>query len=343
MGARRKGRELAVQALYRMELTGDESASGSTGLWEHFESTAEARGFASSLVNGVVAERGEIDALLEQVLENWSVARLSRVDLNVLRVGAYELRHPGDVPTAVVLDEAIEVARRFGGEEAAQFVNGVLDRVADRLGVRDLLRPAVKGASSIVRGLVALLLTSTVTMSGCGYGFAGTGSRLPAEVRTVSLGPIRNATREIGLEKQFLEAIEDEVSLRGRLEVVEGDGADAVFTGALVHYETRPVAFNSRDEALQYQAVLTVDLELRRRADAKLLWQSRNYRAVEDYSAVPGVVVTSSSRFQKQTLNPGDLRLFTDVQLSEGQRRDATERLLENLARETYNQMMEDF
>ena len=192
-----------------------------------------------------------------------------------------------------------------------------------------------------MRGL--MILASIVTMSGCGYGFAGTGTRLPAEVRTVSLGPIRNATREIGLEKRFLEAIEDEVSLRGRLDVVEGDGGDAIFTGALVHYETRPVAFNSRDEALQYQAVLTIDLELRRRADAKLLWQIRNYRAVEDYSAVPGVVVTSSSRFQKQTLNPGDLRLFTDVQLSEGQRREATDRLLENLARETYNQMMEDF
>ncbi|MGH7805848.1 MAG: transcription antitermination factor NusB [Candidatus Binatia bacterium] len=146
MGAGRKGRELAVQALYRMELTGDESASGSAGLWEHFESTAEARDFASSLVNGVVAERSAIDELLVQVLENWSVARLSRVDLNVLRVGAYELLHPGEVPTAVVLDEAIEVARRFGGEEAALFVNGVLDRVADRLGVREAGRRAAKGA-----------------------------------------------------------------------------------------------------------------------------------------------------------------------------------------------------
>lgn len=148
MGVRRKGRELAVQALYRMELTGDESASGSDGLWEHFDSTAEARAFASALVSGVVAERQEIDTLLAEVLENWSVARLSRVDLNVLRVGAHELRHPGEVPTAVVLDEAIEIARRFGGEEAAQFVNGVLDRVAERLGVRDATRVAVKGAST---------------------------------------------------------------------------------------------------------------------------------------------------------------------------------------------------
>ena len=179
--------------------------------------------------------------------------------------------------------------------------------------------------------------------SGCGYGFAGTGSRLPAEIKTVSLGPIANGTREVGLEKRFLESLEDEVAIRGRLDVVPRGEGDAVLTGSLVNYETRPVAFNSRDEALQYQAVLTIDLELRRRADAKLLWQTRNYRSVEDYSAVPGVVVTSSSRFNKQTLNPGDLGLFTDIQLSEGQRREANDRLLENLVREVYNQMMEDF
>ena len=341
MGVRRKGRELAVQALYRMELTGDESASGSDGLWEHFESTAEARQFATELVAGVIAERREIDELLAATLENWSVARLSRVDLNVLRVGVYELRHPGQVPTAVVLDEAIEVARRFGGEEAAQFVNGVLDRIADRLGVRDATR-APKGAISRF-GVVLVALAVSASASACGYGFAGTGSRLPDEVRTVSLGPIANRTREVGLEKLFLEALEDEVSIRGRLDIAPRGEGDAVLTGSLVHYETRPVAFNSRDEALLYQAVLTVDLELRRRADSKLLWQTRNYRATEDYSAVPGVVVTSSSRFQKQTLNPGDLGLFTDIQLSEGQRREANERLLENLVRETYNQMMEDF
>lgn len=194
-----------------------------------------------------------------------------------------------------------------------------------------------------IRSRLGAVAVMSVVISGCGYGFAGSGSRLPAEIRTVSFGPVANGTREVGLEKLFLEAMEDEIALRGRLEIVPSGQGDAVFSGTLVHYETRPVAFNSRDEALQYQAVLTLDLELRRRADSKLLWRTRNYRAVEDYSAVPGVVVTSSSRFQRQTLNPDDLGLFTDIQLSEGQRREANERLLEELSREAYNQMMEDF
>lgn len=146
MGVRRKGRELAVQALYRMELTGDGSAAGWEELWEHFETTREARRFAAELVVGVVEQREAIDELVARALEHWSVARLSRVDLNVLRVGVSELLRPGEVPTAVVLDEAIEVARRFGGPEAAQFVNGVLDRIADLLGVRDRAREATKGA-----------------------------------------------------------------------------------------------------------------------------------------------------------------------------------------------------
>lgn len=142
MGVRRKARELAVQALYRMELTGDGSAAGWEELWQHFETTTEARRFAGELVRGVIEEREALDELVARALEHWSVARLSRVDLNVLRVGAFELRHPGEVPTAVVLDEAIEIARRFGGEEAGQFVNGVLDRVAELLGVRERARTA---------------------------------------------------------------------------------------------------------------------------------------------------------------------------------------------------------
>jgi hypothetical protein len=198
--------------------------------------------------------------------------------------------------------------------------------------------------SSGVRAFASVAaLALAISSGGCGYTFAGSGSRLPEEIKTVSLGPVANRTREVGLEKLFLEAIEDEIALRGRLDVAPAGEGDAILSGTLAHYETRPVAFNSRDEALQYQAVLTLDLELRRRSDSKLLWQTQGYRAVEDYSAVPGVVVTSSSRFQRQTLNSNDLNLFTDIQLSEGQRREANERLLEELAREAYNQMMEDF
>ena len=142
MGARRQSREIALQALYRIELTGDASPEALEPLWQHFEAPIEARGFALELIDGVLAEREAIDRMLADAAEHWSLGRLSRVDLNVLRIAAYELLcHDERVPTSVVIDEAIEIARRFGGEESSQFVNGILDEIADRLGVRERRDP----------------------------------------------------------------------------------------------------------------------------------------------------------------------------------------------------------
>ncbi|MGH7858389.1 MAG: LPS assembly lipoprotein LptE [Candidatus Binatia bacterium] len=190
---------------------------------------------------------------------------------------------------------------------------------------------------------VAVLLCLAVGSAGCGYGFAGAVSRLPEDVHTISLGPIENQTRELGLEKAFLESLEDEIALRGRLEIVPPGQGDVILAGSIRAYGSHPVAFNSRDEALQYQLSVIVDMTLRRTSDQKLLWKTQGLREIQDYSAVPGVVVTSSSRFQRSTLNPQDLGRFTDIQVSEGQRREANERLIETLARNVYNQMMEDF
>jgi N utilization substance protein B len=142
MGARRHGREIALQALYRVELTGDRSPEPLELLWEHFEAPLDARGFALELVHGVLERRDTIDGLLTDAAENWSLARLSRVDLNILRVAVFELLEQGErVPTSVVIDEAVEIARRYGGEQSSQFVNGVLDEIAGRLGVRDRAEP----------------------------------------------------------------------------------------------------------------------------------------------------------------------------------------------------------
>jgi hypothetical protein len=166
---------------------------------------------------------------------------------------------------------------------------------------------------------------------GCGYRFAGTGNRLPPEIHTISFSPIQNTTREVGIEKQLLE------------EIANAGSGDAVLTGMVRDYASRPIAFSARDEALQYQAIISVDLQLRRRDNGKLLWKSVDQRATQDYSAVPGVVVTSSSQFQQSALNAKDIPQFTDIQLSESQRRQANEALVESLARDIYNQMMEDF
>jgi N utilization substance protein B len=142
MGARRQSREIALQALYRIEVTGDASPEALERLWRHFEAPIEARGFALELIDGVNAEREAIDRMLAAATEHWSLGRLSRVDLSVLRIAAYELlRRDERVPTSVVIDEAIEIARRFGGEESSQFVNGVLDEIANRLGIRERRDP----------------------------------------------------------------------------------------------------------------------------------------------------------------------------------------------------------
>jgi N utilization substance protein B len=145
MGTRRKGREIALQALYRTEMTGDESGEGMELLWQHFEAPVDARRFGMELVRGVTEERERIDALLTDAAENWSLSRLSRVDLNILRIGVHELLHPEGASTAVVIDEAIEIARLYGSDESAHFVNGILDAVAGKLGVRE---PREAGRSS---------------------------------------------------------------------------------------------------------------------------------------------------------------------------------------------------
>jgi len=136
LASRREGRELAVQALYQLEVTGDESGAALTHFWRQFSTSDSARDFAMTLVEGVRRERRRIDALLAEAAEHWRVSRLSKVDASVLRVAIYELLSCPDVPTRVSIDEAIEIARRFGTADSAAFVNGVLDRVAEDLGVK---------------------------------------------------------------------------------------------------------------------------------------------------------------------------------------------------------------
>ena len=142
MGDRRIARELALQALYKLDMLGEAAAQGDLGLfWEHFVPAGVSRGgeseqFARELVAGVDANRARIDELIAAAAEHWQLPRLSRVDLNVLRLGTFELMARPEIPAAVTLNEAIEIARRFGSEDSSGFVNGVLDHIAGVLGVR---------------------------------------------------------------------------------------------------------------------------------------------------------------------------------------------------------------
>lgn len=138
MGLRRDGRVAAVQLLYDLDTRAD-FAAVETVIEQHFahhggELDAVARAFAETICRGVVARRGEIDRLIERASPNWRVARMSRVDRNVLRVAAFELLSASpDAPPAVVLDEAVAIGKSYGSSESRAFINGVLDRLLHEL------------------------------------------------------------------------------------------------------------------------------------------------------------------------------------------------------------------
>ena len=124
-------RQAALQVLFALDLA---PAGGSVDevferVSDNFDLPEGARAFAKQLVCGVIGEREAIDATLASLAHNWRLPRMAVVDRNVLRLGAYEILHT-DTPAAVAIDQAVALARRFGAEGSAGFVNGVLDAVA---------------------------------------------------------------------------------------------------------------------------------------------------------------------------------------------------------------------
>ena len=132
MGHRRLAREHALQALFQIDLTGDGAPEVLRGFWEGRAVDPATREFTERLVEGVMRERKRVDERIREVAERWRLERMPVVDRNVLRVAVYELLE-GDAPAAVVIDEAIEVAKRYGSEESGSFVHGLLDAVRARL------------------------------------------------------------------------------------------------------------------------------------------------------------------------------------------------------------------
>jgi N utilization substance protein B len=137
MGARRSGREAALQMLFAMDAAGTSAAQVRADFWRTFEADPEGRAYADALVDGVDEARAELDERIAKASTNWRLERMTRVDRNLLRLGAFEILHRRDVPVAVVLDEAVELARAFGTEASPTFVNGVLAAVAQAAGRTD--------------------------------------------------------------------------------------------------------------------------------------------------------------------------------------------------------------
>lgn len=131
MSRRSRAREVALQVLFQDDLNpGGNPAQADQFLRDRLKAD-ELVAFAQSLVAGVRRNRGELDQLLDRTAENWKIARMATTDRNVLRLGAYEILY-SDTPARVAINEAVELAKRFGAAQSAQFVNGILDRFLEK-------------------------------------------------------------------------------------------------------------------------------------------------------------------------------------------------------------------
>jgi transcription antitermination protein NusB len=130
VGQRREGRELALQLLYAMDLNPAELSEVLRISRETINVAEGVRIFAEELVTGVMANRDGIDERIAEKSKNWSVARMAKVDLNILRMAYFELMFREDIPKRVTINEAIEVAKKYGTGDSPAFVNGMLDEMA---------------------------------------------------------------------------------------------------------------------------------------------------------------------------------------------------------------------
>ncbi len=129
MGKRRLSRELAVQFLYLTEMNKGDIPDQLKMFWESHSSPEEVQSFTEDILNDIFEHKEEIDARLEKYSDNWTLSRMTVIDRNLLRMAASEILYSKTVPPKVAIDEAVEIAKRFGSEDSPNFINGVLDRI----------------------------------------------------------------------------------------------------------------------------------------------------------------------------------------------------------------------
>ena len=130
MTKRRKGREIALQFLYQLDLQGEHDAGPhAPDFWAQHPLDEDVRTFADAIVRGATTRQRQIDDIIARYTEHWDLDRMAAVDRNILRLAVYELGWRSDTPPKVVINEAIEIAKKFGTRESGRFINGILDRV----------------------------------------------------------------------------------------------------------------------------------------------------------------------------------------------------------------------
>ncbi len=129
MGTRRKARESALQCLYQIEISRDEPEEALRLFWAERPADAGVREYADGLVRGTRARKAEIDRLLARCAKNWTLQRMAAVDRNILRMAVYEMRFSEGTPPVVIINEAVEIAKKYSTPDSGAFVNGILDRI----------------------------------------------------------------------------------------------------------------------------------------------------------------------------------------------------------------------
>jgi N utilization substance protein B len=133
MGTRRQARELAMQALFYMDIRKDASEETLEYFCGCFCPSKKSRPFFRKLVNGVLGTKDQIDALVERFSQNWNISRMSCVDRNVMRIAIYEMLYCDDIPPKVSINEAVDIGKKFGTQESGAFINGIMDSIREAL------------------------------------------------------------------------------------------------------------------------------------------------------------------------------------------------------------------
>ncbi len=129
MRKRTRAREFALKALYQIEMTKDDCPDSLDTFWSDHKAEEDVKEFAAGLVSGTMENLKKIDEVIARHTDNWEISRMAKVDRNIIRVAAYELLFRDDIPPKVSINEAVDIAKKYGDMESGKFVNGVLDSI----------------------------------------------------------------------------------------------------------------------------------------------------------------------------------------------------------------------
>jgi N utilization substance protein B len=134
MGSRRKSREKALQILFQLDFNCADVEGVLQDFWKQNTAGEKLKSFTEILVRGTCEHREQIDQLISSTIENWSIERLNSVDRAILRFATFEMLYLADIPPKVTINEAVEIAKTYGTDESGGFVNGVLDKIREKIG-----------------------------------------------------------------------------------------------------------------------------------------------------------------------------------------------------------------